>query len=49
MPMYNLIQYIDNYSKTSEILWLYCRHEPALADDNTIADFTEMLLLICSK
>ena len=21
MPMYNLIEYCDNYSKTSEILW----------------------------
>ena len=49
MPMYNLIQYIDNYSKTSEILWQYCRDEPALADNDTIADFTEMLLLIRLK
>ena len=41
MPMYNLIQCIDNYSKTSGILWQYWRNEPALADDDTIADFTE--------
>ena len=24
MPMYNLIEYSDNYSKTSESLWQYC-------------------------
>ena len=25
MPMYNLIEYSDNYSKTSRILWQYYR------------------------
>ena len=40
MPMYNLIKYSDNYSKTSGILWQYCRDEPALADDGAITDFT---------
>ena len=28
MPMYNLIKYSDNNSKTSESLWQYCRNEP---------------------
>ena len=28
MPMYNLIEYSDNYSKKSGILWQYCRDEP---------------------
>ena len=28
MPMYNLIEYSDNYSKTSESLWQYYRDEP---------------------
>ena len=28
MPMHNLIQYSDNYSKTSGSLWQYCRNEP---------------------
>ena len=28
MPMYNLIEYSDNYSKTSGRLWQYCRDEP---------------------
>ena len=39
MPMYNLIEYSDNYSKTSVILWQYCRDEPAVNDDGAIADF----------
>ena len=28
MPMYNLIEYIDSYSKTSGSLWQYYRDEP---------------------
>ena len=39
MPMYNLIEYSDNYSKTSGISWQYCRDEPALDDNNAIVDF----------
>ena len=31
MPMYNLIEYSDNYAKTSASLWQYFRDEP---DDN---------------
>ena len=31
MPMYNLIEYSDNYAKTSGTLWKYFRDEP---DDN---------------
>ena len=38
MPMYNLIKYSDNYSKTSGILLQYCRDELALAN-NGITDF----------
>ena len=33
MPMYNLIEYSDNYSKTSGRLWQYYRDKPAL-DNN---------------
>ena len=29
MPMYNLIEYIDNYSKTSGSLWQYGKETPA--------------------
>ena len=28
MPMYNLIEYSDNYVKTSESLWQYYKDEP---------------------
>ena len=28
VPMYNLIEFSDNYSKTSGSLWQYYRHEP---------------------
>ena len=33
MPVYNLIEYSDNYSKTSRSLWQYYRDDP---NDNTI-------------
>ena len=39
MLICNLIEYSDNYSKTSENLWLYQRDEPALAARNAITDF----------
>ena len=28
MPMYNLIKYSNNYSKTSESLWQYYKNDP---------------------
>ena len=28
MPMYNLIKYTDNYSKTSATMWKYYKDEP---------------------
>ena len=28
MPMYNLIEYSDNYAKTTGCLWQYFRDEP---------------------
>ena len=39
MPMHNLIEYSDNYSKTSESLWHYYRDEPYLNANGNIADF----------
>ena len=30
MPMYNLIEYSNAYSKTSGSLWQYYRYQPAL-------------------
>ena len=44
MPMYNFIEYSDNYSKTSESLWQYYKDEP----NNNIADsesFNSKILL----
>ena len=38
--MYNLIDYGNNYSKTSGILWQYCRDEPVLDANDAIIDFT---------
>ena len=34
MPMYNLIEYSDNYSKTSGGLWQYYKDDP----NNNLAD-----------
>ena len=37
MPMYNLIEYSDNYAKTTGSLWQYCKDIPALnANDDSI-------------
>ena len=41
MPMYNLIEYSDNYAKTTGSLWQYCKDIPARNDDNNIVAFTE--------
>ena len=40
MPIYNLIEYSDNYSKTSGSLWQYYKDIPAVGNDNAIANFT---------
>ena len=39
MPMYNLIEYSDTYSKTSGSLWQFFRDEAALDDNKVIIDF----------
>ena len=39
MPMYNLIEYGDNYSKTSGSLWQYCKEIPTINNAGAIADF----------
>ena len=38
MPMYNLIKYSDNYSKTSGSLWQFYRDEPALDNNSNIVN-----------
>ena len=37
--MYNLIEYSDNYSKTSGSLWQYCKEIQAVNNDGDIIDF----------
>ena len=39
MPMYNLIEYSDNYSKTSGSLWQYCKEIPAVNNNGAIVSF----------
>ena len=39
MPMYNLTEYSDNYSKTSGSLWKYCKEIPAIDNKGAITDF----------
>ena len=41
MPMYNLIEYSDNYAKTTGSLWQYCKDIPARDVNNIIEEFTE--------
>ena len=40
MPMYNLIEYSDAYSKTSGSLWQYYRDKPALNANGETIDFS---------
>ena len=47
MPVYNLIQCSDNYSKTSGSLWQYCKVIPAVDNNNNaIVDFTNDFIKI---
>ena len=39
IPMYNLIEYSDYYTKISGTLWQYYRDEPALTNAGAIANF----------
>ena len=39
MPLYNLIEYSYEYSKTSGSLWEYYREEPDLTNAGTFANF----------
>ena len=41
MSMYKLIEYSDNYSKTSGRLWQYCKDIPAVDYSNAIVNFAD--------
>ena len=40
MPMCDLIECRNNYSKTSRSLWQYCRDELSLNNNDNVVDFT---------
>ena len=39
MPMYNVIEYSDNYSKTSRSLWQYCKEISSVNNAGNIISF----------
>ena len=41
MPMYNLIEYSDNYAKTTGSLWQYCKEIPARNANDEITEFAD--------
>ena len=45
MPMYNLVEYSDNYSKTSGSLWQYCKDIPTVGNNSAIINFTHLILM----
>ena len=47
IPMYNLIEYSDNYAKTSGSLWQYYRDEPN--DDLTDSESFKSIIKIIGK
>ena len=46
MSIYSLKKCSDNYSKTSGILWQYCRDELAVNDDGQLLILLELILLL---
>ena len=41
MPVFNLIEYSDNYSQTSGSLWPYYKDEPFINDTGVIIDVSD--------
>ena len=41
MPMYNSVEYNNNYSKTSESLWQYCKDIRAVNNNGNTVNFNE--------
>ena len=40
MPMYDSIEYSDNYSKRSGSLWQYCKDIPSVNNNGNIIEFS---------
>ena len=45
MPMYNLVEYSDDYSQSSGSLWQYCKDIPAVNSNSEIVNFMEQKML----
>ena len=45
--MYNLIEHIDNYLKSSRILFQYCKDKPAVDNDMQLLILLKLMLMIC--
>ena len=41
MPMYNVIEYSDNYARTTGSLWQYCKDIPARNAKDNITEFAD--------
>ena len=39
MPMYNLIEYSDNYSKKFARFWKYCKYIPTVNNNGDFVEF----------
>ena len=46
MPMYNLREYSDNYSKISASLWQYCKEIPAVNNNNVVLMMLMLMQMI---
>ena len=46
MPMYNLIEYSDVFSKTSASLWQYFRDKPVLNNNNNLLSFLVVTIVV---
>ena len=41
LPVYHLIEYRDNYSKTSRVLWQFCKDVLTVDTNGAITNLTE--------
>ena len=48
MPIYNLVEYSDNYANTTGILWQYCKDISARNNNNEILNLQRAILTIHS-
>lgn len=46
MPMYNLLEYKDNYSKTLQIIFKFYKYEKAFDNNGNVVGFTNDFVLL---